>query len=244
MSKKIFILFFFLLFFSNCQDYDSILNKLKGYLQNNVDNEVFINFMEVLRHAYKKKFPDHLAKNKEGFKNHLATIKRNRGFIEDQGNYKDMYYGLLELSKNGCELIAIYNALYEITKKDDIDFPAIVDKHEKDGMILSGLFGTSMKSIEDYFKKNGFKTASSWKKEDYEKIAKESDVLILTIYNNKDDILDQVHTVCITKKNGKLYVHNNGANSASVAYDSITDVLKRINSGRAKDIFLVGINKK
>ena len=111
-------------------------------------------------------------------------------------------------------------------------------------MVLGGLFGTSILSIEKYFIKNGFPTKSSSKKEDYENIAKGSDVLILTIYNNKEDITDQVHTIAITKKNGKYFVHNNGSNSALTGYDSITDVLKKINSGKAKDIFLVGINKK
>ena len=116
--------------------------------------------------------------------------------------------------------------------------------HEKDGILLSGLFGTSMRAIEEYFVKNGFKTRSSSKKENYEKIAKESDVLILTMYNNIYDITAQIHTIAITKANGKYYVHNNSSNPPSIGYNSITDVLAKINGGRAKDIFLIGINKK
>ena len=245
MPKKL-VLFTFLLLLSSsyCIDFDALIKKLKSYLQNNVDNDVFLDFMEVLRKGYKKSFPDHFAKNKKAFPNHSQTIKRNRGFIEDQGNYGDMVYGLMSFSGNGCELIAIYNALYELTKQENINLPEIIDMHEKDGMVLQGLFGTSPKAIEEYFIKNGFKTQSSSKKVNYENIAKESDVLILTIYNNIDDITDQVHTICITKKIGKYYVHNNGYNSSSVAYDSITDVLSKINGGRAKDIFLIGINKK
>ena len=42
-----------------------------------------------------------------------------------------MSYGDYTLSYNGCELIAIYNALYELTKKNDIDFAQIIDIHEK-----------------------------------------------------------------------------------------------------------------
>ena len=243
MSRKILLIFFLLLSSSNCIDFDALIKKLKGYLQNNVDNDVFLNFMELLRKSFKKTFPEHLATNKKAFPNHSKTIKLNKGFIEDQGNYKDMVYGLMKFSGNGCELISIYNALYELTKQEDIDLPGIIEMHEKDGMVLQGLFGTSMKAIEEYFMKNGFKTRSSSKKENYENIAKESDVLILTIYNNIDDITDQVHTVCITKKAGKYYVHNNGVNSANIAYDSITDVLVKINHGHAKDIFLIGINK-
>ena len=243
MSSKILFLFFLLILSSNCQDYEVFIKKLKGYLQNNVDNDVFINFMELLRKNFKKKF-NHLEENRKAFPNHLPTIKRNYGFIEDQGSYTDMNYGLLSFSANGCELIAIYNALFEMTKSYNIDLPEIIDMFEKDGMVLSGLFGSSMKAIEEYFVNKGYKTKSSSKKIDYENIAKNADVLILTIYNNIDDITDQVHTICITKKDGKYFVHNNGRNSASVAYSSITNVLEKINSGRAKDIFLIGINKK
>lgn len=229
---------------TNCQDFSALIEKLKGYLQNNVDNDIVINFLELLRKTFKKKFPEHLSQNRLAFPNHINTIKHNKGFIEDQGNYKDMSYGLLSLSANGCELIAIYNALYELTQNENIDFPFIIDKHERDGMILSGLFGTSVKAIQEYFDKDGFKTLSSSKKENYENIANKSDVLIFTMYNNAEDITDQIHTVCITKKNGKYYVHNNGKNSANFPYDSMTDVLNRINNGHAKDLFLIGINKK
>ena len=244
MSLKIFFLLLLLLSSSQCISKEEIIAKLKGFIQNNVSNEIVINFLEILRIYVKKDFPSHLAQNREAFKNHLAKIKANKGLIEDQGNYKDMTYGLLPLSDNGCELIAIYNALYDLTKKNDIDFPLIIDMHEKDGILLSGLFGTSMRAIEEYFVKNGFKTRSSSKKENYENIAKESDVLILTMYNNIYDITAQIHTIAITKANGKYYVHNNSSNPPSIGYNSITDVLNKLNNGHAKDIFLIGINKK
>ena len=244
MSPKIIPLFLFLIISSNCQDVDAIIKKLKSYLQNNVDNDVFLDFMDFLQKRFRKKFPDHLEKNRKAFPNHLKTIKLNKGFIEDQGNYKDMVYGLSPFQANGCELIAIYNALYEMTKKEDIDLPLIIDIHEKNGMVLNGLFGTAPRAIETYFKNNGYKTMSASKKDKYENIAKSSDVLILTIYNNIEDITDQVHTICITKKQGKYYVHNNGSKSSTVPYNSITDVLARINGGKAKDIFLIGVNKK
>ena len=101
--------------------------------------------------------------------------------MEDQGNYGDMVYGLMSFSGNCCELIAVYNALYELTKQENINLPEIIDIHERDGMVLQGLFGTFPKTIEEYFTKNGFKTQSSSKIINYENIANESDVLILTI---------------------------------------------------------------
>ena len=52
-----------------------------------------------------------------------------------------------------------------------------------------------------------------------------------------------VHTVNITKKDNKYFVHNNGYNSFLEPYDSISDLLSRINNGNSKDIFLIGIFK-
>ena len=244
MSPKIIFLLLLLLSSSNCITKEEIIAKLKAFLQNNISNEIVIDFLEILRVYVKKDFPSHLSQNRDAFKNHIAKIKANKGLIEDQGNYGDMNYGVLPLSQNGCELIAIYNALYILTKKEDIDFPLIIDMHEKDGILLNGLFGTSMRAIQEYFVKNGFKTHSSSKNEDYEKIANESDVLILTMYNNRYDITAEIHTIAITKANGKYYVHNNSCNPPSIGYNSITEVLNKLNNGLAKDIFLIGINKK
>ena len=246
MSLKILFLFLILIISTKCQreEQKSIIAQLKAFLQNNVPNEIVVNFLEYLRTFKKKEIPSHLSENHIAFKNHLSTINSNKGFIEDQRNYKDMTYGALPLSDNGCELIAIYNALFELTGKKDTDFSLIVDMHEKDGILLSGLFGTSIRAIEEYFVKNGFKTKSSSKKENYEQIAQNSDVLILTMYNSRYDITAQVHTIAITKKDGTYYVHNNSANPPSVGYSSFTTCLSLIKSGLAKDLFLIGINKK
>ena len=243
MSTKVFLLFFIIIFSTKCDEDSALIQKLKSFLQNHVDNALLLKFFEFLRQLKQKEFPDHLAKNKAAFPNHLTTIKNNKGYIEDQRNYKDMFYGVSPFSDNGCELISIYNVLNYFGVQN-IDLPGIIEKNEKDGMILSGAFGTSPIAIEDYFKTNGYKTMSSSQKKDYENIANSSDALILTMYNDIKDITAQIHTVAITKNKFKYYVHNNGANSASVGYTSITALLTKINSGKAKDIFLIGVSKK
>lgn len=77
--------------------------------------------------------------------------------------------------------IATYNVLYHLTGNNNIDYPSIIDSYEKDGIVLDGLLGTSAKAIEEYFIKNGFKTMSSTKEEDFDKIGYETDVLYLYI---------------------------------------------------------------
>lgn len=241
--SKFFFLFFIIIFSSKCQDEKSFLDLLKSYIQSHVSNESLLSLIELVRHRNSHNFPDNYETNKAAFKNHINTIKHNKGYIEDQGSYSDMKYGIKKVSESGCGIIATYNVIYHITKKENIDFPSIIKAYENDGIILRGMFGTSMKAVDDYLKKQGYRTKSSSKKEDYDGIGQNYDAFVLTIYNSVDDITQGMHFIAITKTNGKYYVHNNGRNSSTVAYTSISDVLKRINGGKAKDVYLTGVKK-
>ena len=215
----------------------------KSLIPQRVSNDKALSFFEFLRKIAFHNFPDNLQKNNTNFKNHLKEISKNNGYIEDQHNYEDMYYGNKTISFCGCEVIATYNALYDLTGKHDISFPEMINAFEQDGIVLSGFFGTAPRSVEDYFNKIGFKTISSTKKEEYDKIGEKTDALILTLYNDKYDIFNMVHTINITKKNNKYYIHNNGHKSYLVPYNSMSDLLQRINNGNSKDIFLIGVIK-
>ena len=240
---KIIFLFSFLLFSSNCSDQSSFSTYLNRFSQNSIGNTYLLFIIEVMRKRNNHRLPDNYAKNKAAFKNHAITIRNNNGYIEDQQNYKDMSFGIKPLSFNGCGLIAIYNVLYYLTKKEDINFASIIKDLEYDGILFGGLFGTSMKAIDDYFRKIGYRTKSSSNIRDYDKIGRETDASILTIYNNAYNIFQGLHFIAITKERGKYFVHNNGEYSSNTAYNSITDVLCRINSGKSKHVYLTGVYK-
>jgi hypothetical protein len=241
MSTKFIFLFFLIIFSSAKSDNTSLINYLKGFIQNYIDNDLLIKVIEFLRQR-PHDFPDNLEKNKLAFQNHINRIKSNDGYIEDQSNYKDMSYGALPVSQNGCGVIAAYNVLYHLTKNEAIDFPAIIQELESDGIILNGAFGTSMIAIQDYFNKLGFKATGSSKVEDFDRIGFLNDATILTVFNNADDITDAMHYMAITKTNGIYKVHNNGYRDGAIKFTSINDVLKRINSGKAKGVYLIGIS--
>ena len=142
------------------------------------------------------------------------------------------------------ELMKEFNALYALTGDENIDFPAMIDYFEKNGILLYGHIGTAPQSVQEYFDSLGFKTMSSFRRNEYDIVEKYYDVFILTKFNDIDDIYNLIHTVCITKKDGKFYVHNNSYYGHNIQYDSIDDVLNRIDGGKAKDIVLLGIKKK
>ena len=240
---KIIFLISLLIFSCDCSDQSSFFFFLNRFNQNSIGNEYLIFIIEVMRRRNNHRFPDNFAKNKAAFKNHAFAIRNNKGYIEDQQNYRDMSYGTKSLSDNGCGLIAIYNVLYHLTKRDDINFASIIRDLEYDGIILGGTFGTSMKAVDDYFKKIGYRTKSSSNIRDYDRIGRETDASILTIFNNAFNIFQGLHFIAITKERGKYYVHNNGDYASKISYNSITAVLYRINSGRAKNVYLTGVYK-
>ena len=186
---------------------------------------------------------DNLEINIKNFEKHRQTIKNNGGYIEDQHNYGDMNYGKTTIAYSGCEIIATYNAIYFLTKDEDISFPKMIEAFEKDGICLDGRIGTSPYSIENYFKSNGYNTISSYNKEEYDNIGENYDVFIITFYNDKYNIWEMIHTTAITKENGYFHIHNNEYNGQKIDYNSISDLLEKINDGLAKVIFLIGIKK-
>ena len=87
---------------------------------------------------------------------------------------------------------------------------------------------------------------SSSKEEDFDKIGYETDASVVLIYNDRDDIFDSIHYMAITKKDGKFYFHNlhkSGGIPSNIWYDSISDGVSKINNGKSKGIFLVGVRK-
>ena len=154
-----------------------------------------------------------------------------------------MYFGNKTMDYNGCGVIAVFNAMNDLKVKNEISLPSIIEHFENDGIVLSGIFGTAPTAIEDFFVKKGFETMNTTKEEDYDKIGENFDSFIFTFYENKDNIFEQVHVVNISKNNGKFYAHNNGFNSHLKLFDSITEFINKINNGKSKGIFLIGIKK-
>jgi predicted butyrate kinase (DUF1464 family) len=165
--------------------------------------------------------------------------------VEDQNSYTDMAYGESTMQYSGCEIFATYNAMYNINGKVTKPLADLISSYEKDGMVLSGKFGTAPKAISDFLEKQGFVTKLTTEEKEFDDIGKKFESMILTMYNDKNDISQEVHTVNISKENGKFTAHNVYCNGKVVGpYASVSEVIKNINGGKAKGISLIGVKKK
>jgi len=212
-----------------------------------INNGVVVFFFELLRKLQipiKKISKNNLRINKDNILKHIDVIDKHGGYIEDQNNYTDMKYGKRTIQYSGCEIIAVYNAVYSLAGKHAFYLEDLIKIFEKNGMLLTGRLGTSPKALNSFLTQNGFDTKFTTKESEFEAISSESSSIILTFYNDRKDIRNQVHTVCITKENSSYTAHNVYCNGTILGpYSSITDLIRAINNGKAKSISLIGVKK-
>lgn len=149
-------------------------------------------------------------------------------FIENQANWGEILFGISlkelgipkdvvnadfgNMAYSGCEIIAVANALTNMGDSlSKEEMANLISHFERDGMALDGIIGTSPKALNDYFISNGYKTeyTTSNKVADINHIGNDYDTVVVTAYNDKDNIMGEIHTVCITKNSdGSFTVHN------------------------------------
>lgn len=176
--------------------------------------------------------------------------------IENQQQWSDIRFGSgkhSSMSYSGCEIIAAFNAQKRLkgygTPEEMAD---LIRYFEAGGAALWGEFGTSPLSLVKYFQKCSHDVLLSYGEENtMEAIERESQVMIATVYNDKQDITRQIHTVCITREPGQGYVLHNayfvnkeGIYTASPAYATLQEAVAHISRYETKLICLLGIGKR
>ena len=177
--------------------------------------------------------------------------------IENQSEWENIRFGVgrhQSMAYAGCEIIATYNARKALGAPVSKKFMAeLIDAYETRGAALWGAFGTAPTMIAAYFKKNGFRaeTADGADERAVAEIARNHNVMIATAYNDKNDIMAQIHTVCITKnREGKFVLHNayhrneEGRFCESRPYDMLQDAVAHLSGQEPKLIYLIGIGRK
>ena len=211
-----------------------------------IPNKMLLTFLDILCRL-QRFLPDsgkrHLRKNDRAFLRHLPVIRDKNGYIEDQGTYADLHYGKVHMAYAGCEIIAVYNALRFLSPYSHPSLPALIRDFEKDGMVLSGHFGTSPKALARYLKILGHTVEIATDESAFPALTDSCTCLLLTYYNDKRDIFKEIHTICLTKEKDGWHAHNLYCDGKPVIFSENTkDFLSEINGGQAKGIAMIGIS--
>jgi len=220
-------------------------NTLYAFIPHHISNATLIAFLELLRSwqkLWKTDSSARLRENEKAFPRHAESIERNKGYVEDQNSYTDMFYGKASMQYSGCEIFATFNALRHSKDVPAISLPQMIAEFERDGMVLSGKFGTAPKAIADFLRRLGLRTEFVTEEEKFEELAGRSHSLILTMYNDRDDISRQVHTVNISRESGGYVAHNVYCDGRLVGpCGSVMELIGQMNGGRVKGISLIGL---
>lgn len=128
------------------------------------------------------------------------------------------------------------------------DLSRLIADFEKDGILLSGRFGSSPRTLCHYLNQLGIRAELTVLKGKNDSLPdpaalKGGDCFILTFYNNRNNIMDMVHTICISKgKDGQFLGHNLWGSGAGSPCQDIREMLQDAQEGHAKGITLITIH--
>ncbi len=180
----------------------------------------------------------------------------NNTYIENQSMWTGVLFGsVYKLSYSGCEVIAVYNALLSLGQKMSVkELMALITAFEKKGIVGRGKFGVSPRAAYLFFKRAGYRVTmtASKKASVINEIGACSDTTIVTVYNDRNDITKQVHTMNVSKDDaGKYHIHNGykvrtdaGGKRQFVddgPYDTLEEAIKGMARGNAGVISVIGI---
>ena len=218
---------------------------LRDFIPKKVNNRVVLDVYDGLRHIDKV----HHSKliSERNYNHNLGeitahSINRNKSeYIENQHEFDDLKYGCVTASYSSCEIISIYNVYVYYFGEAKVSFPELIKDFESDGMALNGFFGTSPRVLARYLNSHGFKAVIHNGK-DMIKFCEGEKCLVLTFYNNEDNIMDMVHTICLTKEQDGYYGHNVNCNGKVLGpYQSVENFMKSINKGKSKLISSINV---
>ncbi len=209
----------------------------------------------------KKTSDSHLEKNEKSWLEYNEKIKH--GYIEYQPELTEFSFGSYRktftkwfmngkpfcAARNSCEVIAVYNALLNMKLADEEhNFPKLLNYFEKNATIMKGYFGTSFAGIIRFFKKNGFDhkwyCGKNITRENIDFLQENYETYIFMSYNNTENIIDMIHTMCITLEDKGYFIHNgfNGLVFFPTLYDAVVKYNER-NGYLSRPIIVMGINK-
>ena len=202
-------------------------------------------------------------------KNYLAN-KDARGeeenvFLDDQSAETLLLYGRKPFSHSGCGTAAVFNALLSLGIP--MPLPDVIRYFEKRGASMFGSFGTAPQSAFRFFNDRlrplsetpespGFTVKKSADRREFKDLAESSDVLILTIMNNRKKIRSMLHTMCVERiadygdqkdssveKSSRYIVHN--SHGRAEIYPGYEEMMSSLGDGegRADGVYMVAITK-
>lgn len=175
-----------------------------------------------------------------------AAVERHLrgGYIEDQYAWRDVSYGKDSVGASGCGVIAAYNALRQLLPAGKApSFSSLLASFEKRGILWGGHLGTAPQAVEAAVRAAGCATRTVKNEKRFEELAAEGwPCLLLTWYNDRDDLHADIHTMHIERTPAGLIAHNALCDGTPAGpFPDFASLRATLNSGRSRGICLTGV---
>jgi hypothetical protein len=152
-----------------------------------------------------------------------SIYTKSEGFIYGQNHspWNDTPFGFGTYGKNGCGVIAVYNAMQLLGHKETL---AVIDMEIfiRNGYSFGGLLGVTRGSIRSYFQDQGISCTGYATYAALSQNVREGSVIIVMVLNNANNIFDGAHYMAAQYINGQYQVYNvTGVDYDSVSMDSL-----------------------
>lgn len=165
---------------------------------------------------------------------HNRQITLPDGFINGQGKgaVSRMKYGICTMAWNGCEMIALYNALVHIKRPENLS--DICREMYPRSSVLMGFFGSNVYVLGGFFDRRKIKYKKTYMYNNFFNELKNYDCGVCSFWNHRL-LFSSLHTVCIKAvDDGKIVVYNKTNGKTEPA-----EILNR-SALTNKKLFMVG----
>ena len=131
-----------------------------------------------------------------------------RGPVNGQGlsPVKDMRYGVSDIARAGCGVIAVYNALLLLGNPHR--FCDVIAWGDRKAAAVFGLLGTLPWKAKKLFRQLGCTVDTVTDEAQFDRCAQQADACLFTYWNQKGSIRRGMHTVCLQYRSGAIDVYN------------------------------------
>ena len=132
-------------------------------------------------------------------------------YIENQKEWSSVKFGKTDMAFAGCEIMAVANALMALgNPMSAYEMAGLITYFTAKGAVRGGRFGTSPLALRTCINENGYPviTERVCTQEHLHELQEKAQVYIAVVYNDRDDIMAQIHTVCITRDGEGFTTHN------------------------------------
>lgn len=230
-----------------CMKNTALKKWLVAFIPRYIGNPVILFAFDVLRFIHVlfcRGAKAHEKENAEAFQKKIDGLRLTEGYLEQQSSYNDLFYGKTSLSGTGCEIIAAYNALHFLGLIQPGQFPSLISEFERKAIVINGWAGSSVRGIVKVLKDHGLCVGLTTNPNRAQDFVSSYETLIMTIYNDKDDIFRQIHTISITSDENGFWAHNVSGNGQPFGpKENLEDMRNTLNQGKAKMIALIGVSR-